>query len=189
MSKYVKQLVSDQIAKRLQGVQYAMLVSFVGLSANANHTVRTALAAQSIEMMAIKNSMARRACEGTPLRPLFDNLEGSLALCWGAQDIVSLAKALVKLSKDKRFPKFVIEAAVVDSEKLEAAAAIDISKWPTREEQISILMGQISGVGAKLSSQFLFAGGALASQIKQLADKESVVEDAIEEAIDVLAVD
>ncbi len=47
-----------------------------------------------------------------------------------------------------------------------------ISKWPTREEQISLLVGQILSPGAKLASQLNSIGGAVASQIKQLAEKE-----------------
>jgi ribosomal protein L10 len=172
MSKYVKQLVTDHIKSRLVNIQYAMLVSFVGLDSNKNHSLRTALAEKGVEMMMIKNSLARRATEGTTLNALFHNIEGSLALCWGAEDIVSLAKVLVKLTRDKNLKGFEIKAAVLDGEKLEAAAAVDVSKWPNREEQIAILLGQIVGVGAKLSSQMISLGGGLASQIKQLAEKE-----------------
>ena len=172
MSKYVKQLVTDHIKSRLVNIQYAMLVSFVGLDANKNHALRTALAEKGVEIMMIKNSLARRATEGTSLNPLFQNIEGSLALCWGAEDIVALAKVLVKLSKDRNLKGFEIKAAVLDGEKLEAAAAVDVAKWPTREEQIAMLLGQIVGVGAKLSSQMISIGGGLASQIKQLAEKE-----------------
>ena len=173
MSKYVKQLVTDHIKSRLINIQYAMLVSFVGLDANKNHSLRTALAEKDVEMMMIKNSLARRATEGTSLNPLFRNIEGSLALCWGAQDIVSLAKVLVKLSKDKNLKGFEIKAAVIDGEKLEGAAAIDVAKWPTREEQIALLLGQVIGVGAGLSAQIISVGGGLASQIKQLAEREN----------------
>lgn len=172
MSKFVKQLIIDDLKRKLVNVQYAMLVSFVGLDANKNHALRSLLAEKGIEMTVIKNSLARRATEGTELNPLFHGLEGSLALCWGAQDIVSLAKDLVKISKDKNFKGLEIQAAVMDGEKLDAAGAIGVSKWPSREEQISIILGQIVGVGAKLSSQFIAVGGSLASQFKQLGEKD-----------------
>jgi outer membrane cobalamin receptor len=67
---------------------------------------------------------------------------------------------------------FEIKAAVLDGEALNSTEAADVSKWPTREEQISLLLGQIVGVGAKLNSQIIAVGGGLASQIKQLAEKE-----------------
>lgn len=172
MSKFVKQLIIDDLKRRLANVPYAMLVSFTGLDARTNHSLRSSLSEKGIEMTVIKNSLARRATEGTELNPLFHGIEGSLAICWGSQDIVSLAKDLVKISKDKNFKGLEIVAAVMDGEKLNAAAAVDVSKWPSREEQISMLLGQIVGVGAKLSSQFIAVGGALASQFKQIAEKD-----------------
>ncbi|MDR0521889.1 MAG: 50S ribosomal protein L10 [Planctomycetaceae bacterium] len=171
MSKFVKQLVTNDISKRLNGVQYLMLVGLTGLGANQTKNLRAALAGKGINLMVIKNSLAKRATEGTPLAPAFQNMTGSYALCWGAGDIVTLAKELVKLSKDKTMQGLEIRGAVLDGEALNSAAAVDVSKWPTREEQIAILLGQIIGVGAKLSGQFIAFGGKVASQISKIAEK------------------
>jgi large subunit ribosomal protein L10 len=121
--------------------------------------------------LVIKNSLAQRAVKDTPLAPAFQNMAGAYALCWGTSDIVSLAKELVKLTKDKTLQGFEIRGAILDGEALGAAQAIEVSKWPTREEQIAILLGQILGVGAKLSGQFIAFGGKLASQIEKIAEK------------------
>ena len=172
MSKFVKQLVTDKLKDRLSDTNYAFLVSLVGIDANRNHALRTILADRGIKMSVIKNSLARRATEGTPLAAGFEKLEGACAVCWGAADVVALAKELVKLTKDKNLKGFEIRAAVLDGEALNSAQAVDVSKWPTREEQIALLLGQIIGVGAKLNSQLIAIGGSLASQIKQLAEKE-----------------
>ncbi|MDR0705868.1 MAG: 50S ribosomal protein L10 [Planctomycetaceae bacterium] len=173
MSKFVKQLITDTVAKRLDGVQYLILVGLTGIDANKNKNLRVNLASKGINLMMIKNSLARRATKGTPLAAAFQNLTGSYALCWGSSDIVSLAKELVKLTKDKTLQGFEIKGAVLDGEALGPEQAIDVSKWPTREEQISMLLGQIIGVGSKLSGQFIAIGGALASQIVKLAEKDN----------------
>jgi ribosomal protein L10 len=172
MSKFVKQLVTNDIAKRLDGVQYLMLVGLTGIDANKTVNLRATLASKGISLLVIKNSMAKRATEGTPLASAFQNMTGAYALCWGATDIVTLAKELVKLTKEKTLQGFEIRGAVLDGEALAAAQAVDISKWPTREEQIAILLGQILGVGAKLSGQFIAFGGKIASQIAKIADKD-----------------
>ena len=172
MSKFVKQLVTKDIAKRLDGVQYLMLVGLTGINANKTVGLRATLADKGIDMMVIKNSMAKRATEGTVLAAAFQDIAGPCAVCWGANDIVSLAKELVKLTKDKTLQGFEIRGALLDAEYLEGAQAIEISKWPTREEQIAIVLGQILGVGAKLSGQFISFGGKLASQIEKIAEGE-----------------
>ena len=46
-------------------------------------------------------------------------------------------------------------------------ASTAVSKWPSRQEQISMLVGQILGPGAQLSAALLGPGKRLNSQIKQ----------------------
>jgi len=176
MSKFVKQLVTNDIAKRLDGVQYLMLVGLTGIDANKTVNLRATLAAKGINLLVIKNSLAKRATEGTPLAPAFQDMAGAYALCWGATDIVTLAKELVKLTKEKTLQGFEIRGALLDGEALGAVQAVDISRWPTREEQIAILLGQILGVGATLSGQLIAFGGKIASQIEKIAEKEEKTE-------------
>ena len=172
MSKKVKNIIAEDLKKRLDGVENALLVNMIGLEVNTSNRLRGELAAKGIKVMVVKNSLARRATSETPLCKMFEGLEGSSAICWGASDIVSLAKEIVRVSKDKAYAKFEIRGGVMDGEAFKAAQVVDISKWPSREEQISILLGQIVGVGSKLSSQLLSQGANLASQIKQLYDKD-----------------
>jgi len=172
MSKYVKQLISDDIAKRLEGVNDAFLVSFVGMNTNINNQLRTALAEKQIHLMIVKNSLAQRALKNTRLASMFDNVTGSCAVCWGSNDVVGLAKEIVRLSKERQFKEFKLCGGAMDGEALTAEQAVEVSKWPSREEQISLLVGQIVGVGATLSGQLVGPGAMLASQVKQLAEKD-----------------
>ena len=172
MSKFVKNIIAEDLKKRLAGVENALLVNLVGMEVNDSNRLRNALAEKDVHVMVVKNSLAARAVAGTSLAPAFESLTGSTAVCWGASDIVALAKEVVKVSKDKQFAKFSVLGGVLDGEAFAADQAIEISKWPTREEQIAILLGQIVGVGSKLSSQLLAGGANLASQIKQRWDKD-----------------
>jgi large subunit ribosomal protein L10 len=170
MSKYVKNLISDHLRKRLDGVQDALVVNVIGLSANANNRIRTELAGKKIHVMVIKNSLAARAFSGTSLEPMFKDLSGTAAVCWGGEDIVSLAKEIARLSGDEKNKPFEARGGVLDGERLSAVQVADVAKWPNRAEQLSILVGQILSPGASLASQLESAGGALASQIEQKAE-------------------
>ena len=167
MSKYVKNLIAEDLRERLQNIHDALLVNMVGLDANANTRLRAELRAKNIHVMVIKNSTAARATAGTPLAPLFEGISGTAAICWGAEDIVSLAKEITKLAKDDKNAPFQTRAGVMDGERLDAARVEQVSKWPSRTEQLSILLGQILSPGAMLASQLNSVGGALASQIEQ----------------------
>ena len=171
MSKFVKDLVTKDIAKRLDGVQDAVLVNVVGMDANATVELRKELRQKDISLMVVKTSLARRAAEGTSLAPAFDDMEGSLALCWGGEDYIALVKEGTRLEKGKaQYAKFEARGGVMDGEHLNADRVKEISKWPSREEQLSLLLGQILSPGSSLLSQINAPGGLLVSQLDQKAE-------------------
>lgn len=167
MSKYVKNLIAGHLRERLGDVHDALVVNVIGLDANAGHRLRTELHAKGIHLMVVKNSLAARATAGTPLSAMFDGLNGTAAICWGAEDIVSLAKEVTRLAKDEQYGPFETRGGVMDGERLSASQVADVSRWPGREEQLCILLGQILSPGANLAGQLTGPASALASQIEQ----------------------
>ena len=89
MSKFVKDLLSKDLANRLDGVTDCILADVVGMDAIASTDLRKRLRDKGIGMMVVKNSLARRATEGTSLAPAFEGIEGSHAVLWGSEDFVS----------------------------------------------------------------------------------------------------
>ena len=169
MSKAVKEMITDDIRQRLSGVGDALLVNVSALDANRVYRLRKELREKNIHLLMIKNSLARRAFAGTSLYPMVEGLDGPAAVVWGSTDIIDLAKHITKYAGDKQFDKFEARGGVMDGAKLSAAEVQQVSKWPNREEQLSILIGQILSPGAKLVAQLTAVGGALASQIKEKA--------------------
>ncbi len=173
MSKYVKDLLSKDLSSRVDGVENCVLADVIGMDANATSSLRKRLREKDIRLMVVKNSIARRATEGTSLAPAFEGLEGTAAMLWGADDFVSLVKEVVALDKDvEEFEKFTARGGVMDGERLDTDKVKEISKWPSREEQLSMLVGQILGPGATLAAQLIGPGGQLASQIEQVGESE-----------------
>jgi large subunit ribosomal protein L10 len=171
MSKYVKELVTRDIRRRLDGVEDAVLVNCVGMDANTTNELRGELHKKDIHLLVVKNSLARRAAEGTHLAAAFEGAGGQIGVCWGASDFVSLVKELVELDKDKdKYDAFAACGGVMDGEKLDSDGLKAVSKWPSRAEQISILVGQILAPGADLSAAMLGPGKKLNSQIKQISE-------------------
>ena len=173
MSKHVKDLVTKDVARRLEGVDDALLVNVVGLDANQTVVLRRELREKDIHLLVIKNSLAKRATEGTPLAAAFDGAEGALAMVWGGEDFVSLTKEVCRLDAGDDYPEFEARGGVMDGDHLTADKVKEISKWPNRQEQLSLLSGQILSPGASLASQLIGPGGALASQIEKKSEEES----------------
>ncbi len=167
MSKLVKNLVTEDLRRQLTGVSDMLLVNVVGLDAIRTSKLRKELRGKKIQLEVIKNSLARRACEGTPLAAAFKGVEGTLALVWGSGDIVSLAKEIVRLAGAKEYDGFSARGGAMSGAPLTADEVKQVATWPTREEQLSLLLGQILSPGAILAGQLGSMGGSLASQIKQ----------------------
>jgi len=170
MSKLVKNMLVDDLKKRLDQVGDLVVVSLGRLNAQKTTQLRQVLRKKKIQLQLVKNSLARRATLDTPLAPAFEQTEGMLAIAWGGEDVVDLAKELDRLTAVKDFVGLECRGGALDGARLNAADVKLVAKWPTRSEQLSILSGQISSLGAKLSGQILSVGANLASQISSRAD-------------------
>ncbi len=173
MSKFLKDMLAKDLASRLEGVEDCVVANVIGIDSNTTTDLRARLREKGIKLMVVKNSLARRATEETSLAPAFEGLTGTAAVVWGAQDFVSLVKEVVALDKEEdELEHFKAIGGAMGGEKLTPEEVKQISKWPTREEQLSLLVGQILGPGSQLAAQIKGPGGQLAAQVKSIADKE-----------------
>jgi large subunit ribosomal protein L10 len=172
MSKYLKDLITDDLKKRLDGVSDLLVVDIAGLEANKNVELRKQFRQKGIKMLMVKSSLARRATEGTALAPAFEGAEGSATVVWGSEDVVSLAKEITKYAEDKAFAPFAPKGGVMSGSRLSADDVKKVSKWPSRSEQLSLLVGQILSPGATLAAQLMGPGAKLASQVKKKSEEE-----------------
>src|SRR5262245_17360785 len=170
MSKYVKQLLTAHLQKQWQGVEAALLVNVSGMNPNASMKLRRELRQKNMQLVMVKNSLARLATTGTPLERAFQELKAPTAVVWGGEDIVSLAKEVVRLAKVEAYAPFAPLGGIMEGEALSGDDVIGVSKWPSRKEQLSMLVGQILAPGANLSSQLLGPGRKLASQVKRKSE-------------------
>jgi ribosomal protein L10 len=172
MSKFLKDLITHDLKERLAGVNEALLVNVIGLDANQTVFLRQQLREKNIRLLVVKNSLARRATEGTPLAPALHGAEGCLAVMWGGDDIVALAKEAARLSQSEQFQLFQPRGGVLDGEPLTPDRVVQISQWPSRAEQLSILVGQILSPGRSLLGAIRGPGAVLAGQLKHKAEGE-----------------
>ena len=172
MSKLVKNLLAKDLSNRLDGVDDCVLANVIGMDANSTSALRKRLRDKGIGMMVVKNSLARRATEGSSLAAAFEGISGTHAVLWGADDFVSLVKEVTELNKDEEdFEVFETRGGAMDGVQLTPEKVLEISKWPNRAEQLSMLVGQIMGPGAQLAAQLIGPGGALVSQVKSKGEE------------------
>src|SRR4029078_11240883 len=102
MSKFVKEMITRDLRGRLEGVEDALLVDVIGLKNDKNVALRQRLRKKNIHLLVVKNSLARRATEGTRLEKAFAETQGTMALVWGGEDIILLAKESKQILESKQ---------------------------------------------------------------------------------------
>ena len=172
MSKYVKNLIADELKGRLDGVCDAIIANVIGMDSAKTFQIRKLMREKGVSMLVVKRSLAGRATTDSSLNRLFEGKQGSMAIIWGCDDFVSLCKEIAALVKSNQFAKFELRGGVMDGEELSAEKVMAVSKWPNRQEQISLLVGQILSPGANLSAQLLGSGAKLAGQVKKLVENK-----------------
>jgi ribosomal protein L10 len=163
-------MLTDDLKTRLADVGDVIVVSLGKLDAIRTSQLRQTLRKKKINLQMVKNSLARRATAGTPIAPAFEKTEGMLAIAWGGEDVVDLAKELDRLSGVKDYEGFECRGGALDGSRLGPDDVKKVAKWPTRAEQLSLLSGQIIGLASTLAGQIVSAGGTLAGQISSRVD-------------------
>lgn len=161
MSKYVKELITDHIKGRFDNVNDLLLVSLAGL----NFSKRNSGAASRTPRQEHQPDGGQEQPGSSGNRRDFARsgvrrLTGHDGRGLGRRDIVALAKEISKIEGDKKWAPFEAKGGVMGGAALTAVEVKQVSKWPSREEQLSILVGQILSPGSKLASQLISAGQA-----------------------------
>src|SRR5918993_10810 len=96
-----KQEDLDALAEQFKNAHAAMLVSFKKMTVAKDQELRRQLREAGVTYSVVKNTLARRAAEGTPFEQAAEHFKGvtAIALAEG-RDPVGLSKAISKFAKD-----------------------------------------------------------------------------------------
>jgi len=174
MSKYVKELMMDQLRTDLNGTRSVLILDLKGLDAIAEHGLRRDLRKKSIHLRVLKNSLARRVFTDMGMEGLSRYLEGPSVLAWGGEGIAELAKEIstrVKTLKKPEIKGGAVDGVVVGPEQVE-----DITKLPSREvligQVLSLLLGPAREALALVTSPSSTLVGQLEAFIKKQQEGE-----------------
>ena len=129
--------------------QHAILVDFRGIAFPAVTEFRRKIRQSGGHYKVIKNTLAVRALEGTPLASLKDKFIETTAIAYCDTDPVALAKVVVDFSKDH--PQIVVRSGLVSgSQVLDANGVKALSTMPGLPELRSQLLGILKAPASKL---------------------------------------
>ena len=103
----LKQPVVKEISDAVNGAQAAVLVQYLGLTVEQDTALRKELREAGVTYKVYKNTMMKRAFEGTEFEELNKHLDGPNALAVSKDDAVAPARILAKYVKNYKCFNFV----------------------------------------------------------------------------------
>ncbi|HEY5682723.1 MAG TPA: 50S ribosomal protein L10 [Sulfuricaulis sp.] len=135
-----KKAVVAEVSGKLTGAQAAMLAEYRGLSVAQMTTLRRKAHESNVFLRVVKNSLARRAVEGTGFECLKDQMIGPLAFAVSA-DPVAVAKILSEFAKENEALK--IKVGAMDGKLMSLAQIQALAVLPGREQLLALLLGTL----------------------------------------------
>lgn len=145
-----KQKDLDALTEQFQKAQAAMIVGFNKLTVPKDQELRNQLREAGVKYEVVKNTLARKAAEGTPFEQAAEHFKGVTAVALSEGDPVNLSKAISKFTKANpdvfTFKVGIVEGKVVALGDVEAIASL-----PSKEELISKIMFLVNAQAQRLA--------------------------------------
>ena len=141
-----KKEVVAELSERLKQAQAVVLAEYRGITVEDITGLRKEARASGVYLRVLKNTLARRAVQGTPFEKLADQMVGPLA--YGiSDDPVAAAKVLQAYAKKNE--KLVIKAGAMPNVLMSAKEVGQLATMPSREQLLAMLMGTMQAPIAK----------------------------------------
>lgn len=136
-----KQIIIDEIKDKFERAESAVAIDYMGITVAEADEMRKKLREAEVDYTVYKNTLVKRAIEGTKYEALGEILEGPSGFAFSYDDATAPARVLNdarKAYKKMEFKGGIIEGEYYDKENIEKIAAI-----PSRDTLISKFMGSI----------------------------------------------
>ena len=168
----LKQPIVDQIAEEIKDAQSVVLVDHRGLTVAQDTELRKQLREAGVVYKVYKNTMMKRAFEGTDFAALDGCLEGPSAIAISKDDATAPARILYKFAQDA--PALELKGGVVEGTAYDVAGISELAKIPSRDELLSKLLGSLQSPitnFARVINQIAEQGGEAAPAEEAAAEE------------------
>lgn len=157
-----KKVVVAQVSETLSTAQTVVVAEYAGVTVESLTAIRREARKANVYLHVIKNTLARKAVEGTKFAPLAEKMVGQL-IYGVSEDPVAAAKIINEFSKAN--DKVKIIAGMYNEKLLDTAGVKQLAAIPSREE----LLAQVMGVMQQIPASFV----RLVAAIKDKKEQEA----------------
>ena len=146
----------------------AIAAEYRGLSVAQMTEFRAKARGEGVYVRVVKNTLAKRAVEGTEFECLSEALSGPLVLAFSREDPGAAARVVKDFSKENEH--LVTKAVAIGGELYGAQDLNRLASLPTLDQARSMLLGVLQAPGTQLVRSFAEAPAMLARVLQARGD-------------------
>jgi len=143
-----KQAIVAEVNETAQAALSAVMADYRGVTVDAMTQLRKSARESGVQVRVIRNTLAKRAFEGTELECMKDALTGPCIVAFAMEDPGASARLFKDFAKEQE--AFEIKALSVGGMLLPAEQIDALAKLPTRDEALALLMAVMQAPVTKL---------------------------------------
>lgn len=163
-----KKAIVSEVAEVADKAFSAIAAEYRGLSVDEMTDLRAQARNAGVYLRVVKNSLARRAIEGTEFECMSEGLTGPLVLAFSQEDPGSAARIINDFAKDHE--KLEIKLVSIGGQLLEPGEIKTLAKMPTYDQAISMLMAVMKAPVEKLARTMNEVPGKLVRTVAAIKD-------------------
>ncbi|MEM9243230.1 MAG: 50S ribosomal protein L10 [Pseudomonadota bacterium] len=143
-----KKAIVAEVAAKASSAQSLVVADYRGLSVSQMGELRSDARKSDVYLKVVRNTLARRALEGSHFVCMNEALKGPLVLAFSGEE----PSAAARLIRDfgKKHDGLEVKALSIDGRLLEANELEAVAKLPTKDEAISMLLSVMQAPISKL---------------------------------------
>jgi len=167
--KEEKQDVIKELHEKFARAKSAVLTGYSGINVEQITELRSKLRQSKVEYRVVKNTLARKAAEGTGLEALKDYFVGPIGIALGYDDPVAPAKVLQEFSKSQQ--KLELKVGVLEGKLLKQADVKALASLPSLNALRGKIVGLLQAPASRIVGVLQAPGGQVARVLRAKADK------------------
>ena len=144
-----KTAVVEEVAEVARSAHSAVAAEYRGLTVTEMTTLRESAKRSGVYLRVVRNTLARRAVEGTDFECIRDRLAGPLVLAFSRDAPGAAARVVRDYAKGNN--KLIVSFVAFDGKAMDAPAIEELANLPTREEALARLMSVLLAPVTKLA--------------------------------------
>lgn len=143
-----KQAVVAEVAAVAAAAPAVIAAEYKGLDVSEMTALRASARSAGVYLRVVRNTLARRALEGTQFECMRETLTGPLLLAFSNEEPGSAAKVIRDFARENE--KLVVRLIAVDGQLLDTATIESVANMPTLDQARAMLLGLLQAPLSKL---------------------------------------